>query len=151
MQRVCLSVCPPLSNSNRSLLQIRNLIFLRQRVHLFHFVLNKISGFLRGVPEDCNSAAPLSASDQFATQLTAVPNTPHHLVSSYQNVRSAVYTVDPLHLTKLLYCAVTAMLFSFYAVTLQPRAAPHPLLATNQPTAMLTTALHCQQIAVRSK
>lgn len=130
MQRVCLSVRPPLCKSNRPLLQIRILIFLRQRVHLFHFVLNKISSFLRRVPEDCNLAAPLSASDQFATQLAAVPNTPHHLVSSYQNVHSVVYTVGPLHLTKLLYCASYCHAIQILcSSTAAPHStAPHPLL-----------------------
>jgi len=127
-----LSVCPSLALQIKcSLLQIRIRIFLRQRVHMFHFVLNKISGFLRGVPEDCNSAAPLSASDQFATQLAAVPNVPHHPVSSYTKC-----PLCSLHCTPGTV-ATLCKLPPCYSISMQFHCspAPHTLLARNQPTA----------------
>ena len=107
MQHVCLSVC---------LSQIGILILLRQRVHLFHFVLNKISGFFRGVPEDCNSAAPLSASDQFAARLAALRNMPHQPVSSYTKC-------PPCSSNKV---AALCKLVSCYSISIQFRCSPAP-------------------------
>jgi hypothetical protein len=82
------------------------------------------------VPEDCNSAAPLSASDQFAAQLAAVPNMPHHPVSSYTKC-----PLCSLHCRPSTFNKVVALPCYSISIQFHCSPAPHPLLARNQPTA----------------